>query len=258
MKKTNRLTEKRSERKKVFLKSGAYLIVTDAEKTEKNYFEGIKNIIPDSLKNDLQIKIYSNKALSKIIDFAAEQRNKDERFRDIWLVFDRDEVKNFDGLIIHNEIWGIDIVKEDEKKILYSTVVAHSYSGVHDNADVILDGWTLQPSKLPADSSVLLVDDIFDSGATVNYLVDELIKQGLKRENIKIAVHDYKYFHDKKEQYEHHPDYWCRKHDIYTEKDNLWIHYMSHELVGLSTEELEENYYSKNPALRNVFKGILN
>ena len=99
MKKANRLTEKRSERKKVFLKSGAYLIVTDAEKTEKNYFEGIKNIIPDSLKNDLQIKIYSNKPLAKIIDFAAEQRNKDERFRDIWLVFDRDEVKNFDRLI---------------------------------------------------------------------------------------------------------------------------------------------------------------
>lgn len=91
MKKTNRLTEKRSERKKVFLKSGAYLIVTDAEKTEKNYFEGIKNIIPDVLKNDLQIKIYSNKPLAKIIDFATEQRNKDERFRDIWLVFDRDD-----------------------------------------------------------------------------------------------------------------------------------------------------------------------
>ena len=38
MKKANRLTEKRSERKKVFLKSGAYLIVTDAEKTEKKLF----------------------------------------------------------------------------------------------------------------------------------------------------------------------------------------------------------------------------
>lgn len=99
MKKISKLTQKRSERKKVLLKSGAYLIVTDAEKTEKYYFEGIKNRIPDSLKNDLQIKIYSNKALSKIIDFAAEQRNKDERFRDIWLVFDRDEVKNFDKLI---------------------------------------------------------------------------------------------------------------------------------------------------------------
>ena len=99
MKRTNRLSKKRNERKKILLKSGAYLIITDTEKTEKNYFEGIKNIIPDNLKNDLQIKIYSNKALSKIIDFAAEERNKDERFRDIWLVFDRDEVKNFDELI---------------------------------------------------------------------------------------------------------------------------------------------------------------
>ena len=99
MKKINRLTAKRSERKRVPLKSGAYLIVTDTEKTEKHYFEGIKASIPDNLKNDLQIKIYSNKALSKIIDFAAEQRNKDERFRDIWLVFDKDEVKNFDKLI---------------------------------------------------------------------------------------------------------------------------------------------------------------
>ncbi len=99
MKRANRLTTKRSERKKVPFKAGAYLIITDAEKTEKNYFEGIKDSIPDNLKNNLQIKIYSNKSLSKIIDFAAEQRNKDERFRDIWLVFDRDEVKNFDKLI---------------------------------------------------------------------------------------------------------------------------------------------------------------
>lgn len=50
MKRTNRLSKKRNERKKILLKSGAYLIVTDAEKTEKNYFEGIKNIIPDNLK----------------------------------------------------------------------------------------------------------------------------------------------------------------------------------------------------------------
>lgn len=80
MKKTNRLTEKRSERKKVFLKSGAYLIVTDAEKTEKNYFEGIKNIIPDSLKNDLQIKIYSNKPLAKLLILLL---NKETKMKDL-------------------------------------------------------------------------------------------------------------------------------------------------------------------------------
>ena len=112
MKKSNRLSQNRSDRKKVLLKSGAYLIITDAEQTEKNYFEGIKNSIPDSLKNDLQIKIYSNKALAKIIDFAAEQRNKDERFRNIWLVFDRDEVKNFDKLI--------EVAKKNKMNIAWS------------------------------------------------------------------------------------------------------------------------------------------
>lgn len=99
MKRENRLNRKREDRKKIPLKTGAYLIVTDTEKTEKNYFEGIKSTIPEILKNDLQIKIFSNKSLAKIVDFAAEERNKDERFRDVWLIFDRDEVKNFDTLI---------------------------------------------------------------------------------------------------------------------------------------------------------------
>lgn len=83
MKGNFRLNKKREDRKKISLKSGAYLIITDTEKTEKNYFEDIKNCIPENLKNDLQIKIYSNKPLTKIIDFAAEKRNKDERFRDV-------------------------------------------------------------------------------------------------------------------------------------------------------------------------------
>lgn len=80
MKRANRLTTKRSERKKVPLKAGAYLIITDAEKTEKNYFEGIKDSIPDSLKNDLQIKIYSNKALSKLLIL---QLNKEIKMKDL-------------------------------------------------------------------------------------------------------------------------------------------------------------------------------
>lgn len=99
MKKSNRLSETRESRKKILLRRGAYLVITDAKETEKHYFEGIKKAIPEEYKRDLQIKIYENKPLAKIIDFAAEQRNKDERFRNVWLVFDRDQVKNFDVLI---------------------------------------------------------------------------------------------------------------------------------------------------------------
>ncbi len=146
---------------------------------------------------------------------------------------------------------------KDHKPVLYSTVVAHSYSGVHENNEVVLDGWTFPPKHLPKDAKVLLVDDIFDSGATINYLVKDLISKGLTREQITVVVHDYKYFHYKEVQEEIQPDYWCRKHDIYKEEDNMWIHYMSHELVGLSSTELEEYYYKRNPDLRSVFKGIL-
>lgn len=148
------------------------------------------------------------------------------------------------------------IVYKDSKKILYSTVVAHSYSGVRENSRIILDGWTYPPEKLKAEDKILLVDDIFDSGETINFLVRDLIRYGLKRENIKVAVHDYKYFHNKKAQLQIQPDYWCRKHDIHSEDEDIWIHYMSHELVGLSETELEEYYYKRNPALRSVFKGI--
>ncbi len=149
------------------------------------------------------------------------------------------------------------IACHEEKPVLYSTVVAHSYSGVKENSEVILDGWTFPPKQLKKGASILLVDDIFDSGATVNYLVKDLMRAGISRDQIKIAVHDYKYFHYKEEQQEIQPDYWCRKHDIYKKEDDIWIHYLSHELVGLSAAELDKYYYTRNPELKSVFKGII-
>ena len=91
---------------------------------------------------------------------------------------------------------------------------------------------------------------------TINFLVADLIKRGLKKENIKVAVHDYKDRHNRKESLEVLPDWWCRKHEIYSEADDIWIHYMSHELVGLTNEELEEHYFKNNPLLRKVFEGV--
>jgi len=143
-----------------------------------------------------------------------------------------------------------------EKKILYSTVIAHSYSGVRSNSKIVLDGWTYPPEKLEKNMQVLIVDDIFDSGETINFLVGDLIKRGLNKQNIKVAVHDYKDRHNKKEKLEVVPDWWCRKHEIYSEEDDIWIHYMSHELVGLTREELEEHYFNNNPLLRKVFEGV--
>ncbi|MEL3899417.1 phosphoribosyltransferase [Treponema phagedenis] len=142
-----------------------------------------------------------------------------------------------------------------KQPILYAAVVVRFYSNVQVQDKISIDGWTLPPENLRKGTKILLVDDIFDSGITINYLVDTLIEKGIPRRDIKIAVHDYKIFHYKKPE-PIQPDYWCRKHDIHSEADDLWIHYMSHELMGLSEEELEKHYYAKNPELRDVFKPL--
>jgi hypothetical protein len=48
------------------------------------------------------------------------------------------------------------------------------------------------------------------------------------------------------------PDYACRTHVVDNPETIYWIHYMSHELVGLSNEELERYYYSMDPSLRDI------
>lgn len=89
----------RGRRSKKQLELGGYLIVTDTQETESNYFHGIRNRIPSNCRDRLQIKIYSQCNTQNMINFAQEERNKDPRFRSIWLIFDRDEMDMFDKLI---------------------------------------------------------------------------------------------------------------------------------------------------------------
>ena len=76
--------------------------------------------------------------------------------------------------------------------------------------------------------------------------------RGIPRDDIKVVVHDYKYFTYQKEQLPIQPDFYSRKFEITNPEENRWIHYMSHELVGLKEDELEKYYYSKDDELRNV------
>jgi len=149
--------------------------------------------------------------------------------------------------------------KEKFHPVLYAGVVARSYSDVANHTKVFIDGWTYPPQNLRPGDKILLIDDIFDSGNTINCLVKELMNsRGIPREDIKVVVHDYKYFTYYKEQLEIQPDYWCRRFDITKPEENRWIHYMSHELIGLSKEELEEHYFKEDPELREVFAALEN
>jgi len=148
------------------------------------------------------------------------------------------------------------IVHDGTRPVYYAAVVARSYTNVALAETVRVDGWTYSPEYLRVGDKVLLVDDIFDTGNTINHLAKIIMDKGIPRNDLKIAVHDYKYFTDKKEQLPIQPDYWCRKHDVSVNDESYWIHYMSHELVGLSKAELEKYYYERDPELREVLKVI--
>jgi hypoxanthine phosphoribosyltransferase len=146
--------------------------------------------------------------------------------------------------------------KKNERPVYYAAVVARSYTDVASAEKVRVDGWTYSPEHLRNGDKVLLVDDIFDTGRTVNHLAKIILEKGIPREDLKIAVHDYKYFFDSAEQLPVQPDYWCRKFDLSIKDPPFWIHYLSHELVGLDKDSLEKYYYSKDEELRAVLGGL--
>ena len=146
------------------------------------------------------------------------------------------------------------IIQKDIRPVFYAAVVARSSSDVRENSNIVFDGWTYDPKYLRNGDKILFIDDIFDSGKTINYLVNIILSEGIKRNDIKIAVHDYKIFKFKNQDLPIHPDYYCSRHVIETPEDDIWIHYMSHELQGLTSEELEEHYYKDDPELKEALK----
>jgi hypoxanthine phosphoribosyltransferase len=146
------------------------------------------------------------------------------------------------------------VVLKQARPVYYAAVVARSYTGVRESGKIKVEGWTYPPEFLRTGDKVLLVDDIFDTGRTINHLANLIIEQGIFRDDIKIAVHDYKYFYDRPDQLPIQPDYWSRKHELSAKDEDMWIHYASHELIGLSEEELQTHYYADDPELREVLQ----
>ncbi|MDR2731418.1 MAG: phosphoribosyltransferase [Treponema sp.] len=144
------------------------------------------------------------------------------------------------------------VVHRGAHPVYYAAVVARSYTDVAKADKIKIDGWTYSPEHLRVGDKVLLIDDIFDSGRTINYLAEIILDKGIPRKDLKVAVHDYKYFYDKDKQLPIQPDYYCRKHEVSVNDEVYWIHYMSHELTGLQEKEIEENYYIQDPQLREA------
>ena len=145
------------------------------------------------------------------------------------------------------------MVRRDRPPVYYAAVVARSYRDVGLQDRVRVDGWTYDPEYLRSGDKVLLVDDIFDTGRTVNHLVEIIMNKGIPRDDVRVAVHDYKLRRYLARQLPVQPDYWCRFHDLGSPEDDFWIHYLSHELVGLTEEEKKAYYYASDPGLTGIF-----
>jgi len=143
------------------------------------------------------------------------------------------------------------VLRKGQRPVFYAAVVAHSYQDVQQQTTVRVDGWTYAPEYLRSGDKVLFVDDIFDTGRTINALVNIILERGLPRQDIKIAVHDYKDFQDSP-PLPIIPDFFCRKHILQDRAHDLWIHYLSHELVGLSPQERQTHYIKDNPDMAEV------
>ncbi|MBO6179528.1 MAG: RloB domain-containing protein [Selenomonadaceae bacterium] len=77
---------------------GYYLIVTDTEATERCYFQGLYNSIPKELQDRLVIRTYESKT-KDMINKCKNEMAYSHQYRIPWLVFDRDQVKDFDKKI---------------------------------------------------------------------------------------------------------------------------------------------------------------
>ena len=111
MAKNNRVGKRKSRRQveEVEPKLGHYSIVTDTEETEKNYFYGLRDSLPVDLQRNIVIKVSPKVLTHKLVKKCLEISRYNPSYSEPWIIFDRDEVKDFDKIIDDAERNGINV-----------------------------------------------------------------------------------------------------------------------------------------------------
>ena len=87
---------------------GYYLIVTDTEGTESSYFNGLRSMLPDEIKEKLVIKVVETRT-QDLIQTCKEECAYQAQYRIPWIVFDRDQIMDFDKIIASAEYERINV-----------------------------------------------------------------------------------------------------------------------------------------------------
>ena len=117
------------------------------------------------------------------------------------------------------------------------------YSGINErNETVQVYGLNYVIKKLESEDRLLVVDDVHDTGNSINQIISDLRKACKKNSpEIKIAT---PYFKPNKNETETKPDFFIHETD-------KWLVF-PHEIEGLTEEEIKEN----KPELRNLIEQI--
>ncbi len=89
-------------------KLGYYFIVTDAKETEQNYMYGLRDSIPKELQGKLVIKVVKTRT-KNLVEEAVNLASLNPQYGETWIIFDRDQVQNFDEIIQQAKIKGIKV-----------------------------------------------------------------------------------------------------------------------------------------------------
>ena len=103
----NRKTREQLSRRRV-PELGYYFIVTDTKETEQNYMFGLRDSIPEHLRGKLVIKVVKTKTRD-LVDEARNQASLCPQYGEPWIVFDRDQVKDFDEIIARADAYEINV-----------------------------------------------------------------------------------------------------------------------------------------------------
>tara|TARA_B100001093_G_scaffold251965_1_gene241254 strand:+ start:288 stop:851 length:564 start_codon:yes stop_codon:yes gene_type:complete len=117
------------------------------------------------------------------------------------------------------------------------------YSGIDERRDKVqVYGLNYVINKVKAEDKLLIVDDVHDTGKSINQIILDLNKAcAINTPEIKVAT---PYFKPNKNQTDRKPDYFIHKTD-------KWLIF-PHELEGLTLEEIKEN----KPELSNFLEKI--
>jgi len=85
-----------------------YLIVTNTEATERCYFNGLHDNLPKEIKEKVVIRVVETKTRDMIYK-CLEMTAYEAQYRIPWIVFDRDQVKDFDEIIQEANEKGIEV-----------------------------------------------------------------------------------------------------------------------------------------------------